>query len=232
MGARESTRQELRDLAKLAGTMPKDRTAPPPAIASAPAPSRPALQRPPTPSSVSKLTVPPAVASIAPASRTVAPPTGRARRGGRGVVLTSLVIGLVVAVTGGVTLGRTLARRSAVATSGPATPVVVAGAPAPPPASPPAEGNAALTAVPAAVASPPPAPSPSPATTSAPLATTLATSVGARAVPPASKVAPRRSGWRPTPRSAAAARLPVSAAVATGGKDSLDEAIRKAVASP
>src|SRR5271170_5872573 len=110
MSTRESTRQELRDLAKLAATMPRERPTPTPAPA--PPAQRSMLQRPPTPSSISKLTVPPAVASIPPASRTVAPPTSRGKSGGRGVLLTSVVLGLAVAVGGGVTLGRTLAHRA------------------------------------------------------------------------------------------------------------------------
>ncbi|HEY6461356.1 MAG TPA: hypothetical protein VIY73_14420 [Polyangiaceae bacterium] len=228
MGARESTRQELRELAKLAGTMPKERTPTP-----TPLQRMPTLQRPPTPSTVSRLTVPPAVASIAPASRTLTPPNGRASRGGRGALLTSVVIGLLVALAGGVTLGRTLARRSAIAAAGPGTPVVVAAIAAQPPVSPLAAGNPVLPASTSAGVAPSPAPSPaSPATTSAPLAIALATPTAAVAVAPASKAAVRRSGWRPAPRHASAARSPTSSTPATAGKDTLDEAIRKAVASP
>ena len=64
MTTRDSTRQELRDLAKLAATMPKERPTPLPP---------PTLQRPPTPSAISTVTVPPAVASIPPASMTLPP---------------------------------------------------------------------------------------------------------------------------------------------------------------
>jgi hypothetical protein len=219
MTARESTRQELRDLAKLASTMPRERTSPPPSVA---APSRPTLQRPPTPSSVSRLTVPPAVASIAPASRTVAPQTRAARRRGRSVLLPSMVAGLIVAVAGGVTLGRTLAHRTAVSTTAAAPPAV----PAPPPSVP------AASPVPATAPTPVVATSPAPATPAAATATSPKPQLSVAPATPAPRAVLRRGSWKPAAKTSLAATVPAATPPSAGGKDSLDEAIRKAVASP
>jgi hypothetical protein len=214
MGTRESTRQELRDLAKLAATMPKERPTP---VAAAPA-RRPTLQRPPTPSSISKLTVPPAVASIPPASRTLEPPTSR-KGGGRGVLMTSIVLGLAVAVGGGVTLGRTLAHRAPSAAAASDAKAVTFGTPA---AAPP----------PATAAAPLPAPAPAPVAAAATATATAAAAATAATVTTAAPK-PAAAARRYAPRPAAAkpaANVPAS--TSGGAKDSLDEAIRKAVASP
>lgn len=213
MATRDGTRQELRDLAKLAATMPKERPTPPP---------RPdvQLQRPLTPSAISALTVPPAVGSIPPASITL-PPFQTKKRGGRaGVLAVSVVLGLSVAVAGGVTLGRTLARRAPpTAAAASDVKVVTFGAPAAAPAP-----------------SPAPAPAPSPALALAPppvvaAATPLATTAVATAapLPKAAAAVPawRRVGAKPAPKSSLTANIPSS----TGVKDPLEEAIRKAVAS-
>jgi hypothetical protein len=215
MATRDDTRQELRDLAKLAATMPKERPTPLP---------RPdvQLQRPLTPSAISALTVPPAVASIPPASITL-PPFQTKKRGGRaGVLAVSVVLGLSVAVAGGVTLGRTLARRAPpTAAAASDVKVVTFGAPAAAPAPLPAPA-------------PSPAPSPAPALSPPPVvaaATPLATPAAATAAPlpkaAAATPAWRRAGAKPAPKSSLAANIPSS----TGVKDPLEEAIRKAVAS-
>jgi hypothetical protein len=219
MGTRESTRQELRDLAKLAATMPKERPTPTP-VATAPL-QRPTLQRPPTPSSISKLTVPPAIASIPPASRTLEPPTSR-KGGGRGVLMTSIVLGLAVAVGGGVTLGRTLAHRTPPAAAASDAKVVSFGTPA---AAPP----------PATAAAPLPAPAPVPvaaaATATATAAAVPATATAATVTTAAPKPAAAARRYWPRPAAAKpAANVPAS--TSGGAKDSLDEAIRRAVASP
>src|ERR1700722_15308909 len=101
MTARESTRQELKDLAKLALTMPKERPTPAP-----PPPS----YRPAMPSSVSKLTMRPTTASIPAASVTLAPQSRKRSR--VAVPALAIVLGLSIAIAGGVTLGRTLARHA------------------------------------------------------------------------------------------------------------------------
>lgn len=209
MSTRDHTRQELRDLAKLAATMPRELPTPPPP---------PALQRPPTPSSVSKLTVPPAVVSIPPASMTLAPPRAGKRGGRTGALVVSVALGLSVAVAGGVTLGRTLAHRAPpIAAAASDARVVTFGAPAHSPSPAP---------------SPAPAPAPSPALAlSPPPATAVATKAPVATSAPLLKAAvgpsPRHFAAKATPKSALTVHIPAS----TGAKDPLEEAIRKAVAS-
>ena len=228
MTTRNIQRRELQDLARLADTMPRQRatTAPVPAqpaqpardVAAPPRPPRPELARPPTPSRIS-VTIPPAVASLAPpgsalASRSNAPRTSS--RAGRGALIGVAVAGLVVAIAGGGVLGRTLAHRSAPA----------AAAVAPPPAM----ALPARTTVAAAAASPvtaavvtPPSATQSTGVTASPAAVT------APAAPRAAAVGPRRPATRSTAAIAAALK---PAAAPPPAKDSLEEAIRRAVAAP
>lgn len=229
MSTRESTRRELQDLAKLAATMPKERPTPAPQATErvAAKPPRPNLQRPPTPSSIS-VTVPPAVASIPPPSA-VAPAATSAGTKRRGGFVLSMALGLAVAIVGGAALGRTLAHRAAKPAAAAAVQNV-----APPPASatpaadtPPAPTAAAAPSTPATATQPavtPPGPTPQP--------------VAAAAVPHAAPaVAPKAAAFVPkrTVKPATAAKSSLNANVpasGSGAKDPLEEAIRKAVASP
>jgi hypothetical protein len=207
MTTRDTTRRELRDLARMAATMPRE-VSPPPAPAKNASPPRP-----PAPSSASRITVPPASASIPPASRTVEPPSRRPRGGRSTLLWSSLGAGLAIAMVGGVTLGRTLAHHQTTAgASVPALPPAVVDA-TPSPVVP-----ATATAAPAAVL--PAVTAPQPAARDAPVSASLPT-----AVTPKPAIAPRRPVWRAPPKGAPPAATPA-------GHDSLDEAIRRAVASP
>lgn len=207
MTTRESTRQELRDLAKLAATMPKERPTPAPPVAAAPV-QEGTLQRAPAPS------VPSAMASIPPASATV-PPVTRPR--GQGLLLTSVVLGLALAVGGGISLGRTLAHRAAPLAAGASEAKALSlGTPAaPPPAS-----------------APSPAPLPPEAVTALAAATAGATAPSAVATAAVSPAAATRSVPAVTPRRMGRPAARPAGPTGPAAKDSLDEAIRKAVASP
>jgi DNA polymerase-3 subunit gamma/tau len=238
MTTRESMRRELKDLAKLAATMPKERPTPVEAAPSA-KPPRPNLQRPPTPSSIS-LTVPPAVASIPAPGRIVEAGPRKARRGLLGVCV---ALGLAVAIAGGATLGRTLAHRTAQASAAnaPGAPATdpaatapngaAAGTPSPAaagaPTQPPA-GAAPVAAVQPAGATTQPTNSGTPASTSA-AATPLAAAAPAAAPRPAAlRAAAAISKRAPSPsKSSLNAKVTTSGG---GAKDPLEEAIRKAVA--
>lgn len=243
MDTRDTLRRELKDLARLAATMPKD------GAAAQPAPvHRPTLQRPPTPSSISKLTVPPAVASVPPPAPAAAERVSNKRRGTLGV---ALVMGLAVAIGGGAALGRTLARRASPPAAAAGIKVVTFGTPAAVNTSP--STNASSTsATPGAAAAPP---------TASPEGTTVSAAAlpAAAPAPAAAKpwAAPRRT-WRPAPRTAPVAKTASTIAAATSAAespaptvpaspaatapaappapkpaattDSLDEAIRKAIA--
>jgi hypothetical protein len=208
MTTRESTRRELQDLAKLAASMPKERPTP--------LPERPALQRPSTPSSIS-VNVPPAVASIPPPSD-LASASASGKRSRTPLVIVSVSLGLALAIAGGAEVGRYVARRGATSAA--------AGAPVM------ATANATVASLPPAPAAAPlPAPPAAPAPDTVPPAVAAAATMtpAARATPTA---APKR--WQPAPHPAAA-KTSLTATIPTSGgggsKDSLEDAIRKAVAA-
>jgi hypothetical protein len=201
MATRDGTRQELRDLAKLAATMPRERPTPPPP---------PSLQRPLTPSAAT-LTVPPAVASIPPASLTL-PPFQAKKRGRAGVLAVSVVLGLSVAVVGGVTLGRTLARH---------TPPTVAAAPAPSPAPSPV---LAASPVPAVAVTPVAAT----AVATTPVAATPVAAAAPLPKPAATTPAWRRVGPKPNPKSSLTANIPASTGVKDPLEEAIRKAVAAA----
>jgi hypothetical protein len=202
MTARESTRQELKDLAKLALTMPKEAPTPAPL---------PPVYRPAMPSSVSKLTMRPTTASIPAASVTLAPQTKTRRR--VAVPALASLLGLSIAIGGGVTLGRTLARRAPATVS--AANVVAAAPLALPPAP-----------IPSPVPVPGPLPMPAAAAPAAAVVVAATVTAHAKTTVPTS---PHHFTPRPTTKGQTITNTPASA---PGAVDPLDEAIRKAVASP
>jgi hypothetical protein len=217
MTTRQNMRRELQDLAKLASTIPAERPTPPP-------PAH-ALERPPTPSRVS-VTIPPSVASI-PAIAVQSTSAPRTAKRSRGSVIGLAVAGLALAIVGGAAFGRTLAHRAppaaAAAAAAPAPAVIVASpvkaspveVPAPVAVMPP---QGAITTAPVAPVAPTPA---------------VATVAVAPSPPPQAPIAATRRTL-PPPRAAAAPKPSLVANIPTSGggsKNSLEDAIRKAVAA-
>jgi len=211
MTTRQNMRRELQDLAKLASTIPAERPTPPP--------SAPALERPSTPSRVS-VTIPPSVASI-PAITVQSAAAPRAAKRGRGSLIGLAVAGLALAIVGGAAFGRTLAHRSppAAAAAAPAAPPIVASPVTPPAVALPAPAPVAHPQV-VATASPV-APAPPPAATTAVAPAPQAPVAAARRAPAPPKAAA-------TPKPSLVANIPTSGG---GSKNSLEDAIRKAVAA-
>jgi hypothetical protein len=214
MTTRESTRQELRDLAKLASSMPKERPTPTPPPAE--------LQRPSTPSSIS-VNVPPAVASIPPPS-VIAGSTTSKKRSGAPVTVIAVSLGIAVAIAGGAEAGRYFAHRgvASAAAGAPVTPVATATALTVVPDVP------AAAAAPATPASPVTAPADPAVAAAAPVPVVVTTSPM-----PAAKVAslPQRRGQQPRPASKPAPTVTIPTSGGVAAKDSLEDAIRKAVAA-
>jgi hypothetical protein len=213
MTTRESTRQELRDLARLASSMPKERPTPTPPPAE--------LQRPSTPSSIS-VNVPPAVASIPPPS-VIAGGSGSKKRSGTPFVVLAVSLGIAVAIAGGAEVGRYLAHKGPVSAAASA-PITVSTATTDLPAA------AVATPSPAAPASPAAGPAdPAPVAAASPAPVVAATTPSTQ-VPKAAPVLLRR-GQQPRP----AAKPSLAVTIPTSGgappKDSLEDAIRKAVAA-
>ncbi|HEY8038227.1 MAG TPA: hypothetical protein VIF15_00465 [Polyangiaceae bacterium] len=211
MTTRESMRRELKDLAKMAAVMPKERpSAPPPSQR----PSAPPSMRPSSPS-ISKLTVPPSVISSPVAS--VAQTKADRKKSRRGGLTAFAAVALIAAIAGGVGLGRTLANRAS-ASRGPASAPVAAAAPATPAAT--------ATAIPTATPT-------EPVTTTAP-ATPPPPAAVAATPPPRPAVAPIGGARRaPTPKPATKPSLVANVPTgASGAMDPLEAAIRKAVAAP
>jgi hypothetical protein len=228
--ARDGMRQELRDLAKLAGTMPKEPPAPPSSAAQPSSSARTAESGPP---SASRVTVPPAILAgertSVPATTPSSPPPSTPRKGRR---TWAAVTGatLALALVGGVVLGsRWVAARHV--SSAPTDPQRTA-----------ATGVAAVPAPPAAAPAPPTAvvadPSPTTVSAATPTATPASPSTSTPTSTPAST--PRvAAGQHPPPRSAkpkTASTQPSLVAVvpqANGpGHDSLTDAINKSIAAP
>jgi hypothetical protein len=238
MSTRENMRRELKELARLAETMGKERTSDS---------WHPADERPSSPPGLSSVSVPPVVPpSIPPpvaASVPVEVPFRNRKRGG----VLAVVVGasLAAALMGGAVLGRSFAPH----------PVAAAAAANPPP---PAETPLAIPTAPSlsaivaahGVADPQPDPVEPPAAVAVPTP-----NAGAAAPPPAKRrgptsvAAPRHASKAPppaiaapaTPAAPAAAALPAAAKPAAAAanipaapapaSDSLDDMIRKAVAA-
>ena len=199
MTTRQDMRRELRDLAKLAGSMPKE---PPPSAAD-------------RPSSVSAISVRPVVVSTAPVESTRRPVTTRAGTPGhgRGCGLAALVL----AVAGGVTAGRIVGQHTA-ASRAPGAAAAFASPVAPVVAPTPVVAAAAPPVAPAAVApaDAPPADAPAALPPAAPVTVPVATPPKAAVVAGA-----HRTPARPVLKAPAAKAAPAS--------DPLEEAIRRAV---
>jgi hypothetical protein len=237
MSTRSHMRRELQDLARLAGSMPKEQPTPSSAGAMAVAaasdrPTRPEgleMARPTAPSSgsmrilASVATVPPPAFPVSAATAAKSGASPRQHRRGRGSLVMVASFGLVVAIAGGGLLGRSLANRAGASGAAAAPPAPVAAqvvAPVVAPVDPPAPPQAPVVA---AAATPPTTPA-------------HAASSPARPTAAAAWHRPTRTVAKP---ATAAAGAPVAVAAATPApapasapKDSLDELIRKAVASP
>jgi hypothetical protein len=249
---RESMRRELKELAKLAETMRK-----PSADASlaeeAPEPiefPQSALERPVTPASASRVSVPPMATPLTPPLFDYA--EAKPRSGKRtGVVALLVGAGLAIALVAGAAVGKSLAGNATASTP----PVDVRGAAAlvTPPVTPAAEQPAAAVAPAAVTAVAPPA---QPAAATPPVVATPATPAKAAAAAPvhkhftprpaaaatpkasvASNAAPASGGSdaAPAPKPVAAASpglaKPAPAKASAGGGDSLEDLIRKEVAA-
>jgi hypothetical protein len=206
MSTRQNMRRELQDLAKLAQTMPKERPTPMPTPAKA-------FERPSIPSRDS-VSVPPAIASVpvsVPAVSAVAQP-----KRGRGLLVTLAAAGIAVAIVVGGAMGRTLAQRSAPAAAA-KPPAVAAVAPVAPPVDP----------TPTA-----PAAQPEPVVTAAPTVTAVPKAVAVTNPPAATPravnvAAAHAASTKPAAKPSLVANVPASTG---GGKGSLEDAIRAAVA--
>lgn len=240
---RESMRRELKELAKMAETMGKPN--PDAALAeessSMPFPAS-ALERPVTPSSASRVSVPPMATSTAPPAFDYAEPRPTGKR--TGVIAVLIGAGLAAALIGGAAVGKSLAGNSTAST--PAVDVRGAAATmAPPPV-------VATAEPPVAAPAPQPAPEPVAAAVVIPAKATpvVTTPVAApvhkhAAAPPPAAAAPKAAvSANPTPSSGGdAVAAPKAAAspglakpapakaAAGGGSDSLEDLIRKEVAA-
>lgn len=245
MSTRESMRAELKELAKMAETMGK-------APAAEAVDDRPlafpenALERPPTPASASRVSVPPFATPTTPPVFDYAEP----KKGGKRTAFIAVTVGaaLAAALVGGAAVGKSFAG----APNAPVAPITAAAAIAP----------QAEVALPAAVSAPPPAavapppvaapvapapvavaPKSSPSTPSAPAphkhwAKPAGAAPAAAAAKPATASAPAANTdsdglGAPAPKAAPAAAKPAkpAAAAAGGGTDSLEDLIRKEVAN-
>jgi hypothetical protein len=251
MSTRDETRRELKDLAKLAAVMPKERPTIPPPAASAHASSG---------VSPSRITVPPAIASVPappplpPRSRSgpssppafrsasLGPPVlipGARAKGSAWLGLRAVAAGatLAGAMVGGLLLGQALASHPATASVAPPATTAIAGVPQisalPVPAAT-ATVTATATTVVAAIATEVPAEAP-PALV---IADTSAPTVMVRAPRPVHHAEPRPIP-KPLVATAPASIVPATktlpATKATPSRlpahDSLDDLIRKAAAS-
>ena len=249
---RENMRRELKELAKLAETMGKEpRPAEP--SESAAALASPGLQRPATPASSSRVTVPPvAFPSTPPPFASPFSSEPPPRKGNR---FMALAIGgsLAVALVGGAVVGKSLAGRSTTATVPAevrAAAVAAPAEPAPVVAEPQAVVQppepAAVTPPPAALVTPKGAGAASPATAASsavhkhwPKAAGTPAPLAAKpAVAGATPAAPAAAGNDAAPVAAAkpaaappAAKAGAAKPAAGGGTDSLEDLIRKEVAA-
>ena len=237
MSSRTGMRQELKDLAKLATTMPKEPTpSAPPASVRPPAPES-------QPPSLSRLTVPPAVLAVADTPSAVThspstPPAATPRRGRLWAAVGGAVLAL--ALVGGVVVGSRWMGRSSAAhvTAEPPRADTAATPPAAPP-SPAAAPIAANQATPTSTATTTAtsAPTMAPASTSTVAAVTNPSTPAPAAPAPAAPASKSVAGQRPVTRPAkakAGASSPSLVAVVPQGNaahDSLTDAINKSIAA-
>jgi len=252
MSTRDNMRRELKELAKLAETMGKE--SPVDAAAAGRDVDFPmaGLERPPTPASSSRVSVPPFATPTAPPVFDIPEPQ---QRSGKRTGFIAVVVGasLAAALVGGAFVGKSLAGGT---TTPAVAPITAAAAIAPPP----------VVAPPAAAPQPPAAPDPAAAPpVNAGVAAVAPTSVTKTAAPAPAAAAPIHKHWaKPAtpatkPVVAAAAAAPASAgdavaapkaaapaaaaaapglakpkpapASAGGSSDSLEDLIRKEVAA-
>jgi hypothetical protein len=218
---RESMRRELKELAKMAETMGKP-------SADAVADSAPiefpqnTLERPATPASSSRVSVPPmATPTVPPVFDYAEAKRGSGKR--TGVLAVLIGGGLAIALVAGAYVGKSLAGGSTASTA----PVDVRGAAAaiaPPPVVPAVEAPAAPVAVVAPAAQPAAEPAPAIAAVSPKPATPVAAPVVHK------HFAPKPAVAAAAPAKAAVASSTSNAAPAAGGTDAV--AAPKAAASP
>jgi hypothetical protein len=242
---RESMRRELKELAKMAETMGKP--SPDAALAEESASMQfpaTALERPVTPASASRVSVPPMATPTTPPVFDYAEPRRTGKR--TGVIAVLIGAGLAAALIGGAAVGKSLAGNSTASTP----PVDVRGAAAtmaPPPV-------VAVAEPPVAAPAPQPAPEPVAAAVVVPAKATPTTPVAApvhkhaapkpAAAPPAAAAPKAAVAANPAPASGGdAVAAPKAAAspglakpapakaAAGGGSDSLEDLIRKEVAA-
>jgi hypothetical protein len=213
---RESMRRELKELAKMAETMGKP--SPDAALAEEASSMQfpaSALERPVTPASASRVSVPPMATPTAPPVFDYAEPRRTGKRAG--VIAVLIGAGLAAALIGGAAVGKSLAGNSTASTP----PVDVRGAAAtmaPPPVA------AAAAEPPVAAPAPQPAPEP----------VAAAVVVPAKAMPTTPVAAPVHKHAAPKPAAAPPAAAAPKAAVAANPPSSGGDAVAapKAAASP
>jgi hypothetical protein len=259
MSTREDMRRELKELAKLAETMGKETPAEPAAdLGSDVAYPGAMLQRPSTPASSSRVSVPPFATPTLPP--VFDPGDGLRPRSGKRTGIIAVLVGasLAAALVGGAFVGRSLAGGSgasvppvtaaaAVAPQAPVTPP--AEAPAPPPAvAPQAPAAPDPVAAPTVAAVTPKATSPAATPAAAPAhkqpqhaavakpSAAPKPAVASAASNPQPPAPASDSASAPKTAAAAAAAPPLAkpkpaAAPAGGGSDSLEDLIRKEVAA-
>jgi hypothetical protein len=252
MSTRESMRRELKELAKLAETMGKGSAESDAEIEAVPADMAgpfpgATLERPPTPASASRVSVPPIATPTAPPVFDYPEPKKPGKR--TGIIAVIVGASLAAALVGGAAVGKSIAgapaeTKAAAATL--ATPPAEPAAPAPPPVQPAAADPVAV----APAASPQSAPvaavaQPAPNKASTPMqAVALAHKRPvAAAKPVAAAAAPKPAGGNPPStdsdgipvsapaKAAAAPAKPAKAGLASGGGESLEDLIRKEVAA-